>query len=108
MGQDGRAWPDAAQLDAGWHGGSPWPAVHHAGGFRALWHAVYAQLERGRIRTRCFSPGAQRIQTGGDPAAFKAGSKYQGLIQDFGEAPMANSFQFDAIFEDGALYKHGK
>ncbi len=49
----------------------------------------------------------KRLQTGGKPEAFKAGSKYKGLIEDFGEAPMANSFQFDAVFEDGALYKHG-
>lgn len=49
----------------------------------------------------------KRLQTGGNSAAFKAGAKYKGLIEDFGEAPMANSFQFDAVFEDGALYKHG-
>lgn len=49
----------------------------------------------------------KRIQTAGNPAAFRAGTKYQGLIEDFGEAPTANSFQFDAVFEDGALYKHG-
>lgn len=49
----------------------------------------------------------KRLQTGGNPAALKAGAKYKGLIEDFGEAPMANSFQFDAVFEDGALYKHG-
>jgi len=49
----------------------------------------------------------KRIQTAGDPAAFRAGSKYKGLIEDFDEAPMANSYQFDAVFADGALYKHG-
>jgi len=49
----------------------------------------------------------KRIQTAGNPAAFKAGTKYQGLCEDFGEPPMANSFQFDAVFEDGALWKHG-
>jgi len=49
----------------------------------------------------------KRIQTAGNPAAFKAGTKYQGLVEDFGEPPMANSFQFDAVFEDGALWKHG-
>jgi CubicO group peptidase (beta-lactamase class C family) len=48
-----------------------------------------------------------RLQTAGDPAAFRAGSKYEGLISDFGEPPLANSFQFDAVFDDGALYKHG-
>lgn len=49
----------------------------------------------------------KRLQTGGEPEAFKAGAKYKGLIEDFDEAPMANSFQFDAVFADGALYKHG-
>lgn len=49
----------------------------------------------------------KRLQTAGDPEAFRAGAKYAGLIEDFGEAPMANSMQFDAVFDDGALYKHG-
>ena len=49
----------------------------------------------------------KRIQTAGKPEAFRAGAKYQGLIEDFGEAPMMNSYQFDAVFEDGALWKHG-
>lgn len=49
----------------------------------------------------------KRLQTAGDPDAFKRGAKYQGLVDDFGEAPLMNSFQFDAVFEDGALWKHG-
>jgi CubicO group peptidase (beta-lactamase class C family) len=49
----------------------------------------------------------KRLQTAGDPEAFKRGAKYQGLVDDFGEAPLMNSFQFDAVFEDGALWKHG-
>ena len=49
----------------------------------------------------------KRLQTAGNPEAFRAGAKYQGLTEDFGEAPMANSMQFDAVFEDGALWKHG-
>ena len=49
----------------------------------------------------------KRLQTAGNPEAFRAGAKYQGLIEDFGEAPMSNSMQFDAVFDDGALYKHG-
>jgi CubicO group peptidase (beta-lactamase class C family) len=49
----------------------------------------------------------KRLQTAGNPEAFRAGDKYKGLIGDFGEAPMANSMQFDAVFDDGALYKHG-
>ena len=27
--------------------------------------------------------------------------------QDFGESPLMNSFQFDGVFDDGALWKHG-
>ncbi|RKF17901.1 class A beta-lactamase-related serine hydrolase [Alginatibacterium sediminis] len=38
---------------------------------------------------------------------FKKGGKYQGLVGDFIDAPKTNSFQFDAVFADGALYKHG-
>jgi len=49
----------------------------------------------------------KRLQTAGSPEAFRAGAKYKGLTEDFGEAPMANSYQFDAVFEDGALWKHG-
>jgi len=49
----------------------------------------------------------QRIQTAGNVEAFQAGAKYEGLKEDFGEAPLMNSMQFDAVFEDGALWKHG-
>jgi hypothetical protein len=49
----------------------------------------------------------KRLQTAGDPEAFKRGAKYKGLVEDFGEAPLMNSFQFDAVFADGALWKHG-
>ncbi|MFC1799754.1 serine hydrolase domain-containing protein [Candidatus Eisenbacteria bacterium] len=49
----------------------------------------------------------KRLQTAGSREAFVAGAKYQGLIDDFGEEPLMNSYQFDAVFEDGALWKHG-
>ena len=49
----------------------------------------------------------KRLQTAGSRDAFVAGAKYQGLIDDFGEEPWMNSYQFDAVFEDGALWKHG-
>lgn len=48
-----------------------------------------------------------RLQTAGKRDAFVAGAKYKGLIEDFGEEPWMNSFQFDAVFKDGALWKHG-
>ena len=49
----------------------------------------------------------KRLQTGGNVEAFQAGAKFEGLKEDFGEAPLMNSIQFDAVFADGALWKHG-
>ncbi|PYG25648.1 serine hydrolase domain-containing protein [Pelagimonas varians] len=49
----------------------------------------------------------KRLQTAGNVEAFRAGAKFAGLTEEFGEEPLMNSMQFDAIFEDGALYKHG-
>lgn len=49
----------------------------------------------------------KRLQTSGSVKSFQAGAKYKGLTEDFGEAPYMNSMQFDAVFEDGALWKHG-
>jgi hypothetical protein len=43
----------------------------------------------------------KRLQTSGSVQAFQAGAKYEGLKEDFGEAPLMNSMQFDAVFEDG-------
>jgi len=49
----------------------------------------------------------KRLQTAGTREAFVAGAKYKGEIEDFGEEPWMNSYQFDAVFKDGALWKHG-
>lgn len=49
----------------------------------------------------------KRLQTSGSVEAFQAGAKFEGLKEDFGETPLMNSMQFDAVFEDGALWKHG-
>ena len=49
----------------------------------------------------------KRLQTAGNVKAFRAGAKFEGLKEDFGETPLMNSIQFDAVFEDGALWKHG-
>ena len=49
----------------------------------------------------------ERLQTSGNVEAFQAGAKFEGLKEDFGETPLMNSMQFDAVFEDGALWKHG-
>ncbi len=49
----------------------------------------------------------KRLQTAGNPEAYRRGAKYEGQKEDFGESPLMNSFQFDGVFEDGALWKHG-
>lgn len=49
----------------------------------------------------------KRLQTGGNREAYVAGPKYQGEIAYFAEEPWFNSFQFDSVFKDGALWKHG-
>jgi CubicO group peptidase (beta-lactamase class C family) len=50
----------------------------------------------------------QRLQTGGSPeAAYKAGATFAGHRENFGEDPMTNSWQFDDVFADGAMFKHG-
>jgi CubicO group peptidase (beta-lactamase class C family) len=49
----------------------------------------------------------QRIQTAGNSAAYKKSGTFHGHRQYFGEDPDRNSFQFDDVFADGALFKHG-
>jgi hypothetical protein len=48
----------------------------------------------------------KRLQMAGSPEAYKSGAKYEGEKADFGESSLMNSYQFDGVFEDGALWKH--
>lgn len=49
----------------------------------------------------------KQIRDAGDPKAFKGGSKEKQALGLFGEAPLKSAYQFDFIFDDGAMYKHG-
>jgi CubicO group peptidase (beta-lactamase class C family) len=49
----------------------------------------------------------ERIQTAGNPAAYKKGATFHEHREYFGEDPDSNSFQFDDVFADGAMFKHG-
>ena len=49
----------------------------------------------------------KRIQTGGNSAAYKKGGTFHDHREYFGEDPESNSFQFDDVFADGAMFKHG-
>ena len=48
-----------------------------------------------------------RIRSAGDPKAFKGGAKEKQALGLFQEAPVKGAYQFDFIFKDGAMYKHG-
>jgi hypothetical protein len=45
--------------------------------------------------------------TAGNSAAYKKGSTFHDHRQYFGEDPDHNSFQFDDVYADGAMFKHG-
>jgi CubicO group peptidase (beta-lactamase class C family) len=95
-------------LNARWNICSSWAFVNYA------WRTL-------PVLVCCFTPSwdkaavapvvsaevLKRLQTAGKRDAFVAGAKYQGEIEDFGEEPWMNSYQFDAVFKDGALWKHG-
>lgn len=49
----------------------------------------------------------KRLQTGGSPDAFKNSEKWKAGVKTFGEEPLLNSFQWDMVFNDGAMFKSG-
>lgn len=49
----------------------------------------------------------EQIRSAGDPTAFKGGAKESQAVSLFAEKPLKSTYQFDFIFEDGAMYKHG-
>jgi CubicO group peptidase (beta-lactamase class C family) len=63
--------------------------------------------EKAAVRPVVSAEVLKRLQTAGSPEAYKRGAKYKDQIEEFGESPLMNSYQFDGVFEDGALWKHG-
>jgi len=49
----------------------------------------------------------KRLQNGGSPDAFKNSEKWKAGVKTFGEEPLLNSFQWDMVFNDGAMFKSG-
>ncbi|WP_037028440.1 serine hydrolase domain-containing protein [Psychromonas aquimarina] len=49
----------------------------------------------------------ERIRSEGTSEAFIGGAKNKQALGLFAEQPLKGAYQFDFIFEDGALYKHG-
>jgi CubicO group peptidase (beta-lactamase class C family) len=72
--------------------------------FGALFTPSWKAAAHERVVT---SAALKRIRTGGDPKAFVGGAKERQAIGLFNEKPVKSSYQFDFIFADGAMYKHG-
>ena len=49
----------------------------------------------------------ERIQTAGNSAGYKRCSTFHEHRELFGEDPDSNSFQFDDVLADGAMFEHG-
>ncbi|GAB3096884.1 beta-lactamase family protein [Aestuariicella hydrocarbonica] len=49
----------------------------------------------------------EKIRTAGNPAAYYQGEMGPRLARLFGERPVSNAYQWDAIFADGDMYKGG-
>jgi hypothetical protein len=47
------------------------------------------------------------IQTLGNPEAYRDSTEEEYGINWFGEKPMTNTAQWDHLFSDGAMFKHG-
>lgn len=68
--------------------------------FTPSWqHAAYEQVVPPKV--------LHRIQTAGNSEAYKKGGTFHDHREYFGEDPDSNSFQFDDVFADGAMFKHG-
>lgn len=71
----------------------------------------------GMLYTPCWSKAARErivseryvaeLQKGGDPEAFRKGGAIESNTKRFGEAPVSNHYQWDAVFADGDIWKSG-
>jgi len=75
----------------------------------ARWAMLFTPSWKAAAHERVISPEVlQRLQTGGNPeTAYRKGATFKSHRDQFGEDPMTNSWQFDDVFADGAMFKHG-
>jgi hypothetical protein len=95
--------------------------------------AISASLEAGRVLMRGFTsirdvggaswgqkswntvsskqvvtePLLERLRNLGEPSAFEGSDEERLSLEFFGEKAYTNSNQWDHVFEDGAMFKHG-
>jgi CubicO group peptidase (beta-lactamase class C family) len=92
--------PDGVALAGSMHSSAPEDFLRFAMIFSPSWNKVSkTQIVTDKV--------LDRLRTLGNFAAFE-GSQEQSYAHDFfGEKPYTNSNQWDWIFEDGAMHKHG-
>ncbi len=92
--------PDGVAAGAGMHNTTPEDMLRYALIYTPSWHVVAKeQIVSDRL--------LKSIQTLGNPEAYR-GSTEEGYGTDwFGEKPMTNTAQWDHLFSDGAMFKHG-
>jgi len=92
--------PDGVALSGSMHSSAPEDLLRFAMIFSPSWNKVSkTQIVTDKV--------LDRLRTLGNPAAFE-GCQEQSYAHDFfGEKPYTNSNQWDWIFEDGAMHKHG-
>jgi len=72
--------------------------------FGVLWTPSWNTVSDTQVVSKA---AMDRIRSSGDPQAFEGSAKQTQALDLFLEAPVKGAYQFDFIFEDGALYKHG-
>ena len=91
---------DGVALAGGLHQSAPEDFLRYAILYSPSWHKVSkTQVVTDKV--------LDRLRTLGNPAAFKGCIEEGYAIDFFGEKPYTNSNQWDWIFEDGAMHKHG-
>jgi CubicO group peptidase (beta-lactamase class C family) len=74
----------------------------------ARYGMLYTPSWNKAARERIVSPAyLAELQKGGNPQAFKAGDNVERNTKRFGDAPVSNHWQWDAVFADGDLWKSG-
>jgi hypothetical protein len=84
-----------------------WISVFNAarfGAFRLIFSPSWNKISSERIVSDSI---LDKIQNGGNPAIFDKGHVGQSTLAAVYETNLANSYQWDAVFEDGDFYKEG-
>jgi CubicO group peptidase (beta-lactamase class C family) len=92
--------PDGMPVGGGLINTIPEDMLRYAMIYTPSWHVVsQEQVVSDKL--------LKRIQTMGDPKAYKVSTELEYGTKWFSEVPMMNTAQWDHAFADGAMFKHG-